>query len=37
MVLHIHKERTDKLDLIAIANDFVAGVNVYIYIKRYLI
>ena len=25
MVLHIHKELTDKLDLISIANDFVAG------------
>ena len=25
MVLHIHKELTDKLDLITIANDFVAG------------
>ena len=25
MVLHIHKELTDNLDLITIANDFVAG------------
>ena len=25
MILHIHKESTDKLDLISIANEFVAG------------
>ena len=25
MTLHIHKELTDKLDLITVANDFVAG------------